>query len=597
MQSALGNFHKEISVGVSPKFNVIQAFTSAKENPPKNLKLVDSLISSRLIVYPNDSSYFLAWELRIPTSQEGEDWIYIINASDGKIFSSQSTAINEIYSQANVYLHHPYIDASYTHVSPINDNHSGYLQGTYANVVNDATSRAYSSLYNFAYSTSNTHFDEANLFYQIDNFRRDYWNEIGFNAFSQITAHAHTYFSGGPNAMYSSNQLWFSDGQGVSGFNSFAREDKVIMHEYTHAVTDYVAHLSNPDNYGYNETYAIHEGNSDYYAASYTGRTLLGEYSLYGYQEYQRDLSNPRIADYTQYNDPNLSYWQQYGYHEPHFGGELWSATLWDLRKSSTGVGQYYADMLTYRGLNGIPTNSSFLQYRQSIINADNNYYGGSHINTIRHVFYLRGIGADNLSVSISGPSSIYHPNKGQPDQIYTWHPVVSGGSSPYSYSWYWDGNYVGSGSSYSITLRYAGDHSPVNHTLRVNVNDGSSQYATYSKAVIEYYGGILPKQNGIAENSLLPEQFSVQQNYPNPFNPTTQINYALPTSAMVNIKVYDLLGREVRELINEQKEAGFYTINFNASNLSSGIYLYRIVAQNGEQILFTESKRMILMK
>lgn len=65
----------------------------------------------------------------------------------------------------------------------------------------------------------------------------------------------------------------------------------------------------------------------------------------------------------------------------------------------------------------------------------------------------------------------------------------------------------------------------------------------------------------------------------------------------MVNIKVYDLLGREVRELVNEQKAAGFYTVNFNASNLSSGIYLYRITAQYGGEILYSESKLMTLMK
>ena len=183
VQSALGNFHKDIAINVKPKLNVNQVFNNAKENPPQNLALKDSLISSQLIIYPQDSSYFLSWELRIPSTDEAEDWIYIIDASNGKILSSHSTAINEIYSQANVYLHHPYIDASYTHISPINDNHSGYLQGTYANVVNDATSRAYSNVYNFAYSTSSTHFDESNLFYQIDHFRRNYWNlELGFCA-------------------------------------------------------------------------------------------------------------------------------------------------------------------------------------------------------------------------------------------------------------------------------------------------------------------------------------------------------------------------------------------------------------------------------
>ena len=588
VQSALGNFHKDISISITPKFTVDQAFISAKENSPKNLKLVDSLISSGLIVYPKDSSYFLAWELRIPTSQKAVDWIYIINASDGKILSSQSTAINEVYSQANVYLHHPSIDASYTHISPINDNRSGYLQGTYANVVNDETSRAYSSIYNFAYSPSNTHFDEANLFYQIDNFRRDFWNEIGFNAFSQITVHAHTYFSDGPNAMYAYNQLWFSDGQGVSGFNSFAKEDKVIMHEYTHAVTDYIAHFNNPVYDGYNETYAIDEGNSDYYAASYTGRTLIGEYCCSGYPRYQRDLSNPRIANYTDYTGPEWGYPRV----EPHDGGELWSASLWDLRKSGTGVGQYYADMLTYKGLFGIPANSSFLQYREAIINADKNYYNGSHVSTIRHVFYLRGIGADNLSVSISGPSSIYHPAKGNSPTTYTWNADVSGGASPFNYSWYWDGSYVGSGSSYSRTLYYAGNPPPTQRTLKVTVTDGSSQSVSANKSITEYYDVGFPKISANQEQEALPDKFFIRQNYPNPFNPTTTISYQLPKESHVLLSVYNTLGKEVATLVNEYKEPGYYNVSFDATNLPSGLYFYRMQAGK-----FTDVRKMLLMK
>ena len=67
--------------------------------------------------------------------------------------------------------------------------------------------------------------------------------------------------------------------------------------------------------------------------------------------------------------------------------------------------------------------------------------------------------------------------------------------------------------------------------------------------------------------------------------------------NAEVQIKVYDMLGTEVAELVNETKAAGFYETTFEASNLSSGVYIYRITAMNGERILFSESKRMILMK
>ncbi|MBK7381392.1 MAG: T9SS type A sorting domain-containing protein [Ignavibacteriales bacterium] len=88
------------------------------------------------------------------------------------------------------------------------------------------------------------------------------------------------------------------------------------------------------------------------------------------------------------------------------------------------------------------------------------------------------------------------------------------------------------------------------------------------------------------------PVEYSLLQNYPNPFNPNTSINYSIPEKAFVTLKIYDVLGNEVVELINEQKEPGNYQIDFNASGLSSGIYYYTLTAGN-----FTSTKKMILMK
>ena len=80
------------------------------------------------------------------------------------------------------------------------------------------------------------------------------------------------------------------------------------------------------------------------------------------------------------------------------------------------------------------------------------------------------------------------------------------------------------------------------------------------------------------------PKEFSLSQNYPNPFNPVTKIRYSIPfggTSLMkyVQLKVYDILGNEIATLVNEEKPAGYYEIEFNGSNLTSGIYFYRLGA------------------
>ena len=89
-----------------------------------------------------------------------------------------------------------------------------------------------------------------------------------------------------------------------------------------------------------------------------------------------------------------------------------------------------------------------------------------------------------------------------------------------------------------------------------------------------------------------LPINYFISQNYPNPFNPSTKISYALPNTGMIKIKVFDLLGQEIATLVNEEKQAGYYEVNFNASSLPSGVYLYRI--QSGS---FMQTRKMILLK
>lgn len=89
-----------------------------------------------------------------------------------------------------------------------------------------------------------------------------------------------------------------------------------------------------------------------------------------------------------------------------------------------------------------------------------------------------------------------------------------------------------------------------------------------------------------------LPNQFALEQNYPNPFNPTTTIEYRLPEKSNITLKIYDVLGREIVTLVNEEKEAGIYRIDFDASKLTSGVYYAQIYAG-----LFNQVKKMTLVK
>jgi hypothetical protein len=97
----------------------------------------------------------------------------------------------------------------------------------------------------------------------------------------------------------------------------------------------------------------------------------------------------------------------------------------------------------------------------------------------------------------------------------------------------------------------------------------------------------------GVGNNSsTIPTVYSLTQNYPNPFNPVTRISYALPKDGFVTLRIYDIMGREVRTLVNEYKTANTYSVEFNASDLSSGVYFYKINV-NG----YTEMKKMMLIK
>ena len=100
------------------------------------------------------------------------------------------------------------------------------------------------------------------------------------------------------------------------------------------------------------------------------------------------------------------------------------------------------------------------------------------------------------------------------------------------------------------------------------------------------------PRVTSVTEECSLVVDYSLSQNYPNPFNPKTKIRYTIPQTAIVMIKVYDVLGNEIAILVNEEKPKGNYEVEFDGSDLASGIYIYQLRAGN-----FIETKNMTLMK
>ena len=131
--------------------------------------------------------------------------------------------------------------------------------------------------------------------------------------------------------------------------------------------------------------------------------------------------------------------------------------------------------------------------------------------------------------------------------------------------------------------------NSPREYSFTDNPATGNKHYYRLKQIDSD---GRFEYSNIISIDLKIPDQYALHQNFPNPFNPTTSITYNLPSDGMVSLKVYDMLGSEVKTLINENQKAGVYTIPFNGRDISSGVYICKISADK-----FVSSIKMILMK
>jgi len=153
-----------------------------------------------------------------------------------------------------------------------------------------------------------------------------------------------------------------------------------------------------------------------------------------------------------------------------------------------------------------------------------------------------------------------------------------------------WEQYYRTTDGGISWTLQNLGYNAPIYYS---NISFLNSQIGY----IVSMNGLILKTTSGgtvsIGNNNFLTaDKYSLSQNYPNPFNPETKINFSIPKNGLVKIIMYDMLGREVKELVNEFKQQGSYNVSFNGASLSSGIYFYKLITND-----FAETKKMILVK
>jgi len=163
----------------------------------------------------------------------------------------------------------------------------------------------------------------------------------------------------------------------------------------------------------------------------------------------------------------------------------------------------------------------------------------------------------------------------------------------------FWDHGF----SAIGVEEYYGFDWNDYYHTTEDKIDKFNLTYFhRCAKMVIGTLASIveLNSSSAVDRQNIVVEKFALHQNYPNPFNPVTTISYSLPIKAQVELVIYNTLGESVMQLVNEEKETGKYTVEFNATNLPSGIYFYKLQAgspstSSGQS--FVETRKMVLLK
>ncbi len=570
------------------------------------------------------------------------------------------------------------------------------LEGTYANVLNAAQSRVYSSNGQFFYTPppgfqlDNTHFDEVNVYYHINLYAQHLATDLDFTGLGQVAATCHAGHGDNPGDW--SNGVFLGDGDGVN-YGDAAKEDDWIYHEYQHGVSYYIG-LQYAG-----EAAALHEGLSDYFAASFAQDPHIGRFTFSTASSTgdARNVANdPNYFNYINYNSVEYAIdltqkgdgrnpWYINTYNDPHANGMIWSGLLWDIRSQ---FGANITDNLALEALYLRNGNATFAQEGAALIAADIILNNGTHVSTIENYLNQRGINwsgvglptmavipttvasfgnvivntnssqngyvlcaanllpingnvtvtapggfqvsttsgsgyASSISVAYTGGSinvkNVYVRFTPTAVQSYNGNITNSGGGAPTQYvavsgagvPGYTISGHISfmgspcvgvmmnglpgspttnSSGNYTATVP-AGWTGTVTPTLsNFSFTPRSTTYGPVNSNITTNYTGAY---GSAADQSVKhPLEFALVQNVPNPFNPTTIIRFNVPNSGFVSLKVYDILGREVTTLVNENQEAGVHQATFDGSRLVSGVYFYRLTAPGVNQV-----KKMLLTK
>lgn len=378
--------HPQISVKRSEKkVSLKEARQIARKDLGEAVELRGH-ITHEAVLYPTPQGHVEVYHLTVPAENPLGDWEYFINVQNGEIVDSyNSMKFHSFYfaPRARVYPENP--DDTPLATVMLRDVKSPYnkLDGQYCKVTNeDAAGAVAGSNYRFDFPPENTHFDECQVYYAGEKVYQ-YFLDLGFRGFTvnnpygkanagQLALNVHV-DTNWDNAGYSpyTGQIYFGDGSypgNPNGFRDLAKEVDVVSHEFTHAVIDEYL----PRMFG-SEGAALHEGYSDYFAASLTNDPNLGEYLV----------PAPEKAGILRNCDNNLRYPDAPT--EPHDRGRVWAGACWDLRKD---LGQEVADFLIFGSILVLGTTSPTFKYAKDMLLLIDQYWcGGEYKATIKRIF------------------------------------------------------------------------------------------------------------------------------------------------------------------------------------------------------------------
>jgi hypothetical protein len=169
-------------------------------------------------------------------------------------------------------------------------------------------------------------------------------------------------------------------------------------------------------------------------------------------------------------------------------------------------------------------------------------------------------------------------------DGIWSYKAIVPAGTAGGNYEFKFAAYYPG-----ADTVN--GGTSPLDNENGINTNHSFTlKQVTPAQIILNLKFGVLTSIERY--DNPIPVSYKLEQNYPNPFNPSTILRFSVPQKSMVSLKIYDITGREVRTLVNEELAAGTFNVSFDASKLTSGVYFYTLRSND-----FVSTKKMMLIK